>query len=416
MLYSSSASTSTALPLCGLIGLRREGEPAGLGLGVGGFSRASSSASVSCPLYQSALEIEIAFVSISQERCNSFGPQMSLIPIQTLATIQTRQYLNTITIKICHLPFGNLPGPLASLVDVIEGLAQLAAGATGCVTVDAHVEELAVFRVSVPRVGQTEGLVHRGTVEGEHLCEEKLYDIIIYVDRNVYNEFNQATTSQGDLEVMASDIRGSAPVSKVAMYHKRNGYYAYCTVGAVAGCPAERTAVEPSAKKPSSGQSFVISASCSAFLSFSAIVLIGGLTGFLPLGFGPAADARTEKIRIFLWNVDNDIYEVIRLSRRNVLRPPIVLKLHLQTEQQIDVSPDGNKQVNKHMDHDGKPKHQRRYKCVAGLLKGLEEFEDCWLFWYWRDCEEGESLNAGCLQPAYLDDIGPMFSSDNDDD
>lgn len=97
---------------------------------------------------------------------------MSSIPIQTLATNQTRQYLNTITTQICHLPFGNLPGPLASLVDVIEGLSELAAGATRSVTVDAHVEELAVFRVSVPRVGQTEGLVHRGTVEGEHLCDE----------------------------------------------------------------------------------------------------------------------------------------------------------------------------------------------------------------------------------------------------
>lgn len=55
------------------------------------------------------------------------------------------------------------------LLNVIEGLAELAAGASRSVPVDAHEEELAVLGVGVARVGLAKGLVNSWAVEIEYL-------------------------------------------------------------------------------------------------------------------------------------------------------------------------------------------------------------------------------------------------------
>lgn len=67
------------------------------------------------------------------------------------------------------LPFRDFSGPLAFLANIIEGLSEFAPGAAGRIAINANVEELAVFRISVTWVGQTECLVHRGAVECKHV-------------------------------------------------------------------------------------------------------------------------------------------------------------------------------------------------------------------------------------------------------
>lgn len=71
------------------------------------------------------------------------------------------------------LPFGDVPSPVALFALVVEDLAEFATVPSGCVAVDAHVEELAVLRVGVTGVGGGHALVDLRALELEHLWRKK---------------------------------------------------------------------------------------------------------------------------------------------------------------------------------------------------------------------------------------------------
>lgn len=115
----------------------------GLGLGVGGFSKASSSLSVSLPLYQSALKTA------------------KLEP-----PLLVRHFL--------LIPFRDLSRPLALFGDIVEDLTQFAAAPPGREPINAYVKVLTIVGVGVARVRLSLGLVHLRAIETEHLCNEKM--------------------------------------------------------------------------------------------------------------------------------------------------------------------------------------------------------------------------------------------------
>lgn len=142
-LYSSLAvSGSSVCSRCCFLGgcLRRDTLTFAFSVVVvGGFSRSSNCLSVRMPLYQSALKIFISLVRL----------------VHSLARLV--------------VPFGNLTSPIASFGHVVESLAKFAPVAPRLLAVDAHIEELAVLRIGVPRVRRADGNINFRTSKLEQL-------------------------------------------------------------------------------------------------------------------------------------------------------------------------------------------------------------------------------------------------------
>lgn len=68
-----------------------------------------------------------------------------------------------------NLPFGNLAGPFAKFLLVIEHLAQFAAISAWYLAIHAHIKELAVLRVGVARMGDGHRFVHFRALEFENI-------------------------------------------------------------------------------------------------------------------------------------------------------------------------------------------------------------------------------------------------------
>lgn len=64
-----------------------------------------------------------------------------------------------------RIPFGDLACPLAEFLLLVEDLAQFTAVAARHLTINAHIEELAVLRIGITRMGDGHRLIHLGTLE-----------------------------------------------------------------------------------------------------------------------------------------------------------------------------------------------------------------------------------------------------------
>lgn len=78
------------------------------------------------------------------------------------------------------LPIGHFTGPFASFLGVIESLSQFASVSPWNIAIDAHVEELTVIGIFVPRMGHRNTLIHHGALEVEHIvsCASLLLRLI----------------------------------------------------------------------------------------------------------------------------------------------------------------------------------------------------------------------------------------------
>lgn len=81
--------------------------------------------------------------------------------------------LNLKYIIISYVPFWDFTSPVTSFTDVIKGLSQFASISSWCITIDAYVEILTVFWISIPGMSYCHWLIHFWTFKLEDFCKSK---------------------------------------------------------------------------------------------------------------------------------------------------------------------------------------------------------------------------------------------------